>query len=231
MELIGIKDFSILFFAPGIIRGAKFKREEKQWKLIRHIQTAVDENNPADAWKNVLRCIQSRDGLIILCGALPDGIFFQFKSAELSVREQRGVVQLELPRHLMNNQSKNRFQFAASLPQSDLQVNVGVYVFQENALNSVVARMTQCSCHADAMIYPLLALEADDPGIYLPEIEKDFAFVNGSWTPVNPADDSIAEMNSKWVGLFRKSIILPENDSFDPVAMLPLLLCARRALS
>ena len=35
MELIGIKDFSVLFFAPGIIRGAKFKREEN--KMILHI--------------------------------------------------------------------------------------------------------------------------------------------------------------------------------------------------
>ena len=29
MELIGIKNFSVLFFAPGVVRGARFERAEQ----------------------------------------------------------------------------------------------------------------------------------------------------------------------------------------------------------
>lgn len=231
MELLGIKNFAVLFFAPGIVRGAKFERADKQWRLSRATQENVDENNPAVAWKSVLKQISSRDGLLFISGALPEGVFFQFKSAELSAREQRGAVELELSRHLMKIPENKDFQFAVSAPGEDLQVGVGVYLFPETAMNSVSARMTQSSCHADSFIYPFLALESADPEIFIPELEPEFAFVRGAWNPVNDVLDAKIRTAAMWEPVIEKCMLLPKEDDFDFSAFLPMLLVGRMVIS
>ena len=227
MELLGIKNFAVLFFAPGVVRGARFERADKQWKLARTTQESIDENNPAAAWKGVLKKIASRDGLFFISGALPDGLFFQFKSAELSAREQRGAVELELSRHLMKVPENKDFQFAMSSPGEDLQVDVGVYLFPANALDSVSARMTQSSCHADSFIYPLLALEANDPEIFIPEIDPEFSFCRNAWSPVDDPLAAKIRTSAAWEGVISKTIQLPADEGFDFADFLPLLLVAR----
>ena len=233
MELLGLKYFSVLHFAPNMVRGARFERTEKQWKLCCHASAELDEENPAAAWKTVLKTIERRDGIIILTGALPDGMFFQFKSAELPVKEQRGAVEIELSRHLMNIPENHRFQFASSTPGDDLQVTVGVYLFQESALHSTSARMTQSSCRADGFIYPFIALEPGDPELYLPEIENNFYFANGSWHPVDDRNAATLKTAETWKDIFSKILVLPENgkDGFDFTAMLPLLMAAKMVIS
>ena len=113
MELLGIKNFAVLYFTPETVRGARFERADKQWKLVCCSSVPIDNENPAAAWKSVLKDIERRDTLLLLTGALPDGVFFQFNSVELSSKEQRGAVELELSRHLMQIPGDRMFQFAA----------------------------------------------------------------------------------------------------------------------
>ena len=233
MELIGIKNFSVLFFAPGVVRGARFERADKTWKLTRTTQASIDEGDPAAAWKSVLKQVSSRDGLSFISGALPGGVFFQFQSAELSANEQRGVVELELSRHLMRIPEDRDFQFAFTAPGDDLQVGVGVYLFASNALDSVAARMTQSSCHADSFIYPLLALEPGDPEIFMEDVDPEFSFKDGAWHPVNEPIAAKITTSAAWESLLDEVIQFPGEDDgeFDFYNMLPLLLVARMVIS
>lgn len=230
MELLGIKNFAVLFFTPEMVRGARFERTDKQWKLVCCSSCVIDRENPASAWKSVLKTIERRDTLLLLTGALPDGVFFQFNSVELSSREQRGAVELELSRHLMQVPEDHMFQFAAGTPGDDLRVPVGVYIFDSEALNGITARMSQCSCRADGFVYPFLALEPGDPELFLPEIEPGFAFVNNSWHPVAP---SAKEQILPWKELIGKLVKLPQDgeNGFDFNAMLPLLVTARMVIN
>ena len=230
MELLGIKNFAVLYFTPEIVRGAKFERTDKQWKLVNCSTAPIDNENPAAAWKTVLKAVTRRDTLLVLTGALPDGVFFQFNSVELSSREQRGAVELELSRHLVQIPENRIFQFASGTPGEDLRVPVGVYLFENQALNSVAARMSQCSGRADGFVYPFLALEPGDPKLFLPEIEPNFAFANGSWHPVTPADAE--ECNKAWLEILSKTVKLPQDgqDNFDFNAMLPLLVTAKMVI-
>ena len=234
MELLGIKNFSVLFFSAGEVRGARFERNDKQWKLTRHTSANVDEKDPATAWKSVLKHISSRDGLLFISGALPDGVFFQFHSAELSAKEQRGAIELELPRYLIKLPEKREFQFANSLPGDDLRVEVGVYLFEKKALDGISAKMTQSACRADGFIYPLLALEPGDPEIFIPEIEPEFSYRNNGWQPLNDTSASKAgELAAPWREILAKSVQFPGRDDadFDFFAMLPVLLVARMVAS
>lgn len=230
MELLGIKNFAVLYFTPETVRGARFERTDKQWKLVCCSSSPIDSENPAAAWKSVLKEIERRDTLLLLTGALPDGVFFQFNSVELSSKEQRGAVELELSRHLMQIPGDRMFQFAAGTPGEDLRVPVGVYIFDSKALNSVSARMSQCSCRADGFIYPFLALEPGDPKLFLPEIESGFAFFNGSWHPVA---GSAENESGQWQELISKLVKLPQDgkDGFDFNLMLPLLIVARMVIT
>ena len=227
MELLGTKNFAVLFFTPDTVRGARFERVDKQWKMSRFASAELNRENPAATWKNILKEIQHRDGLLLLTGSLPDGVFFQFKSADLPSREQRGAVELELPRHLMNIPEKRMFQFAASPAGDDLQVSVGVYVFDESSLNGVSAKMTQSGCRADGFIYPFLAVNPDDPALFIPEIEPGFAFDKGAWNPVSAPEAESG--NEAWQSVISKFIIIPDEykngTGFSDI--LPILLIAR----
>ena len=222
--MLGIKNFAVLYFTPETVRGARFERTDKQWKLVCCSSSPIDSENPAAAWKSVLKEIERRDTLLLLTGALPDGVFFQFNSVELSSKEQRGAVELELSRHLMQIPGDHMFQFAAGTPGEDLRVPVGVYIFDSKALNSVSARMSQCSCRADGFIYPFLALEPGDPKLFLPEIESGFAFFTGG---------SAENESGQWQELISKLVKLPQDgkDGFDFNLMLPLLIVARMVIS
>ena len=213
-----------------MVRGARFERTDKQWKLVCCSSSAIDRENPASAWKSVLKTIERRDTLLLLTGTLPDGVFFQFNSVELSSREQRGAVELELSRHLMQVPDDRVFQFAAGTPGEDLRVPVGVYIFDSKALNGITARMSQCSCRADGFVYPFLALEPGDPELFLPEIESHFAFANGSWHPV---DNSGKDKILLWKELLSKLVKLPQDgeNGFDFNAMLPILIIARMVIN
>lgn len=227
--MLGTKNFAVLYFANDTVRGARFERTDKLWKLTRCAVKDLDKENPAASWKSVLKEIEHRDGLLLLTGALPNGIFFQFNSADLSSREQRGAVELELSRHLMNIPEKRVFQFATGPVGNDLQVPVGVYIFEESALNGVSAKMTQSGCRADGYIYPFLAVNPDDPQLFLPDIEPAFAFAGSSWTPVNDPAECSAETVEKWREIINASIAVPADGEkdFDFFAMLPILLIAR----
>ena len=229
MELLGVKNFAVLFFTPDSVRGARFERADKIWKLTRCAATALDQDNPAASWKSILKEIQHRDGLLLLTGALPGGVFFQFKSAELSSREQRGAVEIELSRHLMSIPEKRLLQFASSTAGDDLQVNVGVYIFEESSLNGISAKMTQSACRADGFVYPFLAVDPGDPELYLPEIEPAFAFCKGAWNTVNDPEKAIESTRLNWQDIIRRSIVFPTDgeNGFDFSAMLPILAVAR----
>lgn len=233
MDLLGInKKFSILFFSAEKVRGGLFVRTDRQWKLVRYASVDVDSQNPSVAWKQVTRSINSKDGVFLLSGAMQNGVFFQFDSANLSAREQSGAVELELPRKVMQLPEDAVTEFAYSLPDANGQVRVGVYVFPGQGIDFLEARMTQANFRADGFIYPFFALEPEDPELYLPEIEKDFAFANGAWKAVSDCDGaaqaSVENFRADIDRLIQIPDVLPD---FNFAEALPMLLAARMVAS
>ena len=229
--MLGInRSFSVLFFAPGVVRGASFCRIEKKWKVVDCASAVIDPENPAKAWKSVLKSIRHGDGLLLLAGAVQDGLFFHFNSVELSAREQRDAVTMELTRHLLQKDELRVTEFTVSAADNTGMVDVAVYCFPEKSLEPVAARMTQSSCRADGFVYPLMAVEPGDPLIYMAELEPEFFFADGCWLPVEDKE----ELEKKTVDLWRPVIGgflgLPSGE-FDFEAMLPLLLCGRMVIS
>jgi len=221
----------VLFFAPGIVRGASFGKIDKKWKVVNWADAAIDPENPAKAWKNVLRTIGRGDGLLLLAGAVQDGLFFHFNSVELSVREQRDAVAMELNRHLLNKDEFRVTEFATSAVDDTGRVDVAVYCFPEKSLDSVAARMTQSSCRADGLVYPLMAVEPGDPLIYMAELEPEFFYADGSWLPAEDKEALEEKTIAGWKPLISRCCELPLGSDFDFKMMLPVLICGRMVIS
>jgi hypothetical protein len=87
--------------------------------------------------------------------------------------------------------------------------------------------MTQSACRADGFIYPFLAVNPDDPELFLPEIEPGFTFARGAWQPA--ANTDAATVNKAWQEIISKFIIIPDEHKSDAEfsQILPILLIAR----
>ncbi|MBR7156207.1 MAG: hypothetical protein IKD22_05175, partial [Lentisphaeria bacterium] len=169
MELLRrTRKFSVIFFSADMVRGASFQRLDKQWKLERFAAAEVQEKNPSSAWKSVLKVIGRKDELMLVTGSVPESLFFRFSSVELTIKEQRGAVELELPRRVLQLPEERLVQFAAGRPADDGQVGVSVCVFPKDSTEYLIARLSQCSYRADNYIYPFLAADGNSPLLYMP---------------------------------------------------------------
>ena len=91
-----IREFSVLAFGAETVRGCLFRRRGAQYSIIRHGVETVDSNDPAQAWKHLLRQLgRGRECPLFLTGALPKGIFFRFDSIELPPRARREALEME----------------------------------------------------------------------------------------------------------------------------------------
>lgn len=232
MELLRrTRKFSVIFFSADMVRGASFQRLDKQWKLERFAAAEVQEKNPSSAWKSVLKVIGRKDELMLVTGSVPESLFFRFSSVELTIKEQRGAVELELPRRVLQLPEERLVQFAAGRPADDGQVGVSVCVFPKDSTEYLIARLSQCSYRADNYIYPFLAADGNSPLLYMPEVEKSFALKEGSWMMVSDAAAAQQETTEKWQEMLEDICQLPADEEFDLFSYLPLLVVARMVIS
>ncbi len=194
MKTTGIHDFTVIQFAAETVKGVSFRAEAgKKLRIMHSSVSKIDADNPSAAWKDVFRSLSSpRDGLLILSGALSDGVFFRCLSAPLAPKLLRSALELELPRRVLKVPEDVQMQFCAAGSVSEGEIPVNVYSFRGSALERLAARITQSVRKADFYIYPFLAASMDSPPLFLPEIEPDFFFDRGEWRPASAFDAASA---------------------------------------
>ena len=176
-----------------MVRGVLFRQSRDTLEPISFISEPVSAEDPSGAWKSVLKAMgRGKDYPLYLIGSLKNGISFDTASAALPPRMQRQALELELPRHLLSVPENVRFQFVTLHTADDGMSDLRVYAAPDNAFEPIAAMLTQSSSRADGFIYPALALRADDPPFYAPELEKELYFANGKWHSLPVPEDSAA---------------------------------------
>ena len=227
MKFSTLKEFAILFFAQGCIRCCTFRRDSKGIRLKAFAVSKHDGTDPAKAWKQVLReTSYSRVCPLILAGALRNGTFFRCMSVRLAPKAMRNALEFELPQRLLQDTADFELEFL-TLPEMEGEaVPVNVYAFPSADKENLAAMLTQSIGKADYFVYPLLALQESDGPVFLPELESDFYFADGTWHPVA---DLPPEWFSFWEEEMRKRFQLPDHPEFRLSEWLGCLLCARLA--
>ncbi|MBQ9502701.1 MAG: hypothetical protein IJU70_11135 [Lentisphaeria bacterium] len=224
MSLWGSDQFAVVMFSPTHIRGAVFSRGKSVPALTAFAEERVDSSDASGCWKTVLNRIGCGKSVpMYICGSFRGGIFFQTLSADLPADEQRGALELELPRHLISIPDDHRLQFVPCGGEGE-KVRVNAYVFPAASIGSVADPLSGCGRKTDGFIYPLMALQADDPPFFNAEIEPGFCFSGGQWHPF--AGEAVPPaVPEAWGRLFSGVFSLPEG--FETVSFLPVLLTAR----
>ena len=224
MPLWGSNQFAVVMFSPTHIRGAVFVRGKSVFALSAFAEERIGSSDTSGCWKTVLNRIGcSKSVPMYICGSFRGGIFFQTRSVDLPAEEQRGALELDLPRHLISIPDDHRLQFVSCGGDGEA-VFVNAYVFPAAAIGSVADPLSGCGRKTDGFIYPLMALRADDPPFFNAEIEPGFCFSDGQWHPFagETAPEPVLE---QWCKLFSGVFSLPEG--FDTASFLPVLLTAR----
>ena len=218
-----IREFAILSFGPETVRGCVFRRRGALYSVTRHAVETVDSNDPAQAWKRLLRQLgRGRECPLFLTGALSKGIFFRFESIELTPRARREALEMELSQRVLAIPENHRFQFFAGAADAEGNVPVNVYVIPGSSLEHPAAMLTQAGGRADEFLYPLLAWREGDPAVDLPRLDPEFGFAGGEWRP-SPEQPDYAP----WSELFLREFKLPEDGVFRVGDYFECLLVAR----
>lgn len=224
MSLWGSDQFAVVMFSAARIRGAVFTRGKSGQALTAFAEEPIDPADPPAGWKKVLNRINCGKSVpMYICGSFKGGIFFQTYSADLSADEQRGALELELPRHLISVPDDHRLQFVPA-GETDGKVLVNAYAFPAGAIGSVAEPLSGCGRKTDGFVYPLMALQEGDPPFFNEEIEPGFCFFAGQWHPFSASSDRSA-VAGRWREIFSGLFALPGD--FDTEAFLPVLLTAR----
>lgn len=218
-----IREFAVLAFGPETVRGCVFRRRGAQYSVTRHAIETVDSNDPAQAWKRLLRQLgRGRECPLFLTGALPKGIFFRFDSIDLTPRARREALEMELSQRILAVPEDHRFQFYADEADAEGNVPVNVYVIPGSSLEHPAAMLTQAGGRADEFLYPLLVWRSGDPAVDLPRLDPEFGFADGEWRPSPAVPDF-----GPWEALFRREFKFPEGSEFRVGDYLECLLAAR----
>ena len=222
MSLWGNEDFAVVMFTASHIRGAVFRYTKSGTVLGGYASEEIVSGDASGAWRKVLQTINCSKTLpLFITGSFKGGIFFQTESLDLPVNEQRGAVELELPRHLISIPEKYKLQIM-SYSREDDKALVNAYIFPPNALGGVAESLSGCGRQTDGFIYPLMALNDGDPLFYHSGIEPGFCFSAGQWRPYSGDGKETAAL---WKTVFEEHFALPED--LDVAAWLPVLLTAR----
>ncbi len=217
------REFAVLAFDAVSVRGCLFRRRKAQYAIERAASVTIDANDPAQAWKQMLRQLgRGRECPLYLTGALNGGIFFRFASIELSPKARREALGFELPQRLPVVPDDCHFQFFANDADAEGNVPVNVYAIPGVSLELPAAMLTQAGGKADEFLYPLLAIREGDPAMDLPRIDPDFGFADGEWrqSPKNPNSEA-------WAAIFRSEFQFPAEGNFRSEEFMECLLAAR----
>lgn len=221
-KLHSYRNFSVIAGSAEYVRGGKFHRKGKLWKLTGFVEEKIDPAHPENAWKKVARRVGKAE-FCAITGKISGASFFRFQSAEMSSSAQRGAVEFELPRHILKVPEKFVCQFCASgqIADDPAGIMVNAAVFPAKSIQDFADLMSRTGILADEYIFPYLAIDDSNDTLYLPEMEPDFVYVKDSWMPMPVAYD-----NADWEARLRKRFILPRREGFVFTGFLPLLLAA-----
>ena len=223
--------FTIISAEEKVIRGGKFQRKGKSFRLTVFISENIDPENPSAAWKKVYRTL-GKSEYCAVTGRIPGAAFFRFISADMDSKAQRGAVEFELNRQLLRVPEKSSLQFSTSGKVEDEAdaVWVNAALFPENTLNKFAESMRKAGVFADEFIHPFMALDVDADTIYLTEMDADFGYVKDSWMPM-PSPEVCNENVEFWRKHLRKLFVLPRREEFNVREYILLLLAAKVLLA
>ena len=224
MSLLGNDEFAVVMFSASHIRGAVFSRNKNALTLSRHAEEPIENSDTTAVWRRVLSRINCNKSMpLFISGSFKGGIFFQTRSVELPVAEQRSSVELELSRHLITIPKDYRLQIMSSDCDDD-KVLVNAYIFPAESIGVAAEALSGCNRQTDGFIYPLMACQAGDPMFYNAEIEPGFSFSSGQWRPFSDGGNwQLARKH--WAEICSDLFTLPAD--LDTDAFLPVLQVAR----
>ena len=83
------RDFTVIFAADQVVRGGRFVRHGKVWRMTVFASETVDPEHPEVAWREVMREVGSADYCAVT-GRIEGSLFFRFASTDLPYAAQRG---------------------------------------------------------------------------------------------------------------------------------------------
>lgn len=223
MNLHQIREFAIVAFSETTLKAVQFRRIKGELTLTRWMTVEIAPDNPAEAWKNILRAFgKGREYPLFLTGSLVGGIFYSTSCIALPHKAMVEALELDMPRQLPAVPPDYRMQFRTGELNADGELTIHVYVAPGSAFERLAAMLTQAGAHADDFYYPLLALNSGDSAWYSQSLEPDFFFENDSWHPL-PCPDH----NDDWLKQWKLHFHLPIDSDFSVCDYADLLLTAR----
>lgn len=223
--------FTVISAEDKVIRGGKFQRKGKGFRLTLFTSENIDPENPSGAWKKVYRTL-GKSEYCAVTGRIPGAAFFRFVSVDMDSRAQRGAVEFELNRQLLQLPEKSSFQFSPSGKvdgESDA-IWVNTALFPENPLKKFAGSMRKAGVFADEFIHPFMALDSEADTIYLPEMDADFGYVKDSWMPM--PENEVCDKNLEfWCEHLGKLFGVPQQENFNAREYILLLLAAKVLLT
>lgn len=227
LKLGEIKNFTVVSFTSAAVCGGVFDTRSGRWHLRRTAERKLEgAKDPAAPWRELWRELHGGGDLVVLTGAVPGGVFFNFETLRLAPREQREALVLELPRQLLSPPDDPVFQY---LPvgdggSADME-KLNVYAFERKALDAVTAPLRRARLRADELIHPLLTVKPGDPAVFLPGIDPGFYFCDGKFHRA-AGEEQARAAEAEW-----KNILSGKFEFACEVAdfreLFPVLLCAR----
>ena len=179
MRKIGeITNFTVVYFNPAAICGGVFDLHAGTWRLVRSSAKQLAGAKDVSAlWRELWKDLHGDGELIVLTGAIPNGVFFTFDTVALPPREQRDALLMELPRQLLTPPDDPMVQFMPTTsPDPAGMESLNVYTVERKSLEAALSPLRRGRLRADELIHPLLMVRPGDPATFLPGIDPGFCF-------------------------------------------------------
>ena len=248
MNIGRFKGFAVIFSGGKKLQGAVFRKRKTDYELVKSCTVSIQEEDRSEAWKNLFRDLSvSRDEPLILAAVPDKGFFFRTEMAQLPLKAIKNALYMELPRRMILSDTENMLmEFAlpassAKTPSAgdpadtrenadDGMMTVNAFTFPTSSLEPFTEILVKCGRKADAFLYPFLALQQDDPPLYLKDTEENYYFADNSWhVAASSSENDPAGTKKEWEKIFRSTFHLPAG--FDTEEFASLLLCARFAVT
>ena len=233
MRKIGeITNFTVISFNPSAICGGVFDLHAGTWRLTRtaakQLAGAKDESA---LWRELWKDLHGGGELIVLTGAIPDGVFFTFDTVALPPREQREALMMELPRQLLSPPDDPVVQFMpTSSPDSSEMESLNVYTVERKALETALAPLRRGRLRADELVHPLLMVKPGDPAAFLPGIDPGFCFCDRRFRRTGDDDSERLAAEAAWRKIMERHFAFETAELKFP-ELFPILLVARGVIT